>query len=168
MQAFIDLIKAVLNSARQAGAKISLDLASFTVVQQTQQVLPGLIDEYVDILIANEDEALAFTGIEDEVEALGALSRHAELAVLKLGARGSRIGCDGRQLSVAPIGDGTAVDTTGAGDLWAAGFLFGVINGWPLDRCGELGSRCGHAVCQVVGANIRDEDWDAIRESVEA
>ncbi len=163
----LDLMQAVLKSAQQARSRISLDLASFTVVEETKDVLPCLIDEYVDILIANEDEALAFTGIGDEIKALEALGRHAELAVLKLGARGSRIAHAGKQWTVAPYGNGTAVDTTGAGDLWAAGFLYGVVNGWPLDRCGELGSRCGHAVCQVVGANIRDEDWKSIRMSVE-
>ncbi len=162
-----DLMQAVLTSAQQAGAKICLDLASFTVVEQNREILPGLIAEFVDILIANEDEALAYTGIGDEYQSLDALSRRVDLAVLKLGARGSRIAHAGTQWPVAAYGNGSAVDTTGAGDLWAAGFLYGLVKGWPLVRCGALGSRCGQAVCQVVGANVPGAEWKSIRMFLE-
>jgi sugar/nucleoside kinase (ribokinase family) len=62
------------------------------------------------------------------------------------------------------MGDGTALDTTGAGDLWAAGFLFGLVNGYSLAKCGQLGSACGYEVCQVVGAVIPDEGWNRIKK----
>jgi sugar/nucleoside kinase (ribokinase family) len=160
-----ELFAAIISSAKQAGALISLDLASFNVVEEAKDVLPGFVAQYVDILIANEDEASAYTGSKDEAAALEQLSRDVDIAVLKIGARGSRIAHGGRQIQVAPYGDGRAVDTTGAGDLWAAGFLFGLVNRWPLEDCGQLGSICGHAVCQVVGANIPDEQWQTIRKS---
>jgi len=64
------------------------------------------------------------------------------------------------------MGDGNARDTTGAGDLWAAGFLYGLVNGYSLERCGHLGSACGYEVCQVVGANIPDEGWERIRKMI--
>ncbi len=159
-----DLIAAVLRSAREAGALISLDLASFNVVEEAKDILPDLIGQYVDILIANEDEAQAYTGIKDEQKALEALSASVDLAVLKLGARGSHMALDGDRLQVDAYGDGTALDTTGAGDLWASGFLYGLVNRLPLAQCGDLGSRCGHAVCQVLGANIAEEDWISIRK----
>lgn len=162
-----DLISAVLQSARAAGARISFDLASFTVVEEAKDILPDLIADYVDILIANEDEAMAFTGIKDEPEALEKLAEQTDIAVLKLGSRGSLVACNGHRVSVAPLGDGTAVDTTGAGDLWASGFLYGLVQGLPLDQCGNLGSMCGHAVCQVVGASISDSQWRNIRKAVE-
>jgi sugar/nucleoside kinase (ribokinase family) len=162
-----ELFAAIISSAKQAGALISLDLASFNVVEEAMDVLPGFVEEYVDILIANEDEALAYTGCKDESAALEHLSRDADIAVLKIGARGSLIAHGGTQIQIAPYGDGRAVDTTGAGDLWASGFLFGLVNRWPLDECGRLGSICGHAVCQVVGANIPDEQWKTIRKSAE-
>jgi len=162
-----ELFAAIIASARQAGALISLDLASFNVVEEAKDVLPGFVEQYVDILLANEDEAFAYTGRRDEAAALGELSKNVDIAVLKIGARGSLMASDGMQIRVSPIGDGKAVDTTGAGDLWASGFLFGLVNQWPLDQCGELGSLCGHAVCQVVGANISDEQWKTIRTSVE-
>jgi sugar/nucleoside kinase (ribokinase family) len=163
-----ELILAVLEAAKNAGARVSLDLASFNVVEEAREVLPDMIARYVDILIANEDESLAYTGIEDEAAALDALGRQVDLAVLKLGARGSRIAYQGQRLSVKPHGDGSAVDTTGAGDLWASGFLFGLVNQMPLAQCGDLGSRCGCAVCQVVGAHIPPKEWGTIRNSVEA
>ena len=163
-----ELMLSVLQSARNAGARVSLDLASFNVVEECRDILPDLVAQYVDILIANEDESLAYTGgIRDESRALEALSRNVDLAVLKLGARGSLIAHDGGQLTIRSHGDGSAVDTTGAGDLWASGFLFGLVNHMRLDVCGDLGSRCGCAVCQVVGANIPEEGWGTIRKGME-
>jgi len=60
-------------------------------------------------------------------------------------------------------GQGPVVDTTGAGDLWASGFLYGLANGYPLDRCGQIGSACGYEVCRVMGADIPDEGWERIK-----
>lgn len=162
-----DLFEAIIESAREAGALISLDLASFNVVEASKAVLTGFVEQYVDILIANEDEALAYTGIKKEPESVAALAEQVDIAVLKIGARGSIISHMGEQIRVQPCGDGSAVDTTGAGDLWASGFLYGLVSQMPLDQCGDLGSRCGHAVCQVVGTNIPDEQWITIRNSVE-
>jgi sugar/nucleoside kinase (ribokinase family) len=162
-----DLILSVLRSARQAGARVSLDLASFNVVEAAKDILPDLIAEYVDILIANEDEALAYTGIQDEQKALDALAARVDIAVLKQGARGSLIAHGGDRVKVNCRGDGTAVDTTGAGDLWASGFLYGLVHGLELMQCGNLGSWCGHAVCQVVGAHISDSQWLTIQKVVE-
>jgi sugar/nucleoside kinase (ribokinase family) len=162
-----ELIQAVMTSARAAGAKISLDLASYTVVEASADLLPDLIHQYVDILIANEDEARAYTGLDDEQQALSAMAAQSELAVLKLGARGSCIANGNYRCTIQPYGDGTAIDTTGAGDLWASGFFYGLLNGFPLPASGRLASICGHAVCQEVGANIPDMKWKTIRNSVE-
>jgi sugar/nucleoside kinase (ribokinase family) len=163
-----ELILAVLESAKKAGARVSLDLASFNVVEEARDFLPDLVAQYVDILIANEDESMAYTGIRNEADALEALCRHVDLAVLKLGARGSRIAYKDHRLTIKSHGDGSAVDTTGAGDLWAAGFLYGLVCQMPLAQCGDLGSLCGRAVCQVVGANIPEDVWQTIRNGMEA
>ncbi len=158
-----ELLMAVLEEARRAGACISLDLASFTVVEDSVDILEDLVDRYVDILIANEDEARVFTGFSDEQKAFESLATKADLAVLKIGARGSMVAFDGHIARIAPQGTGTAVDTTGAGDLWAAGFLYGIVNGFSLEKSGQLGSACGYEVCQVVGAGIPARGWDRIR-----
>ena len=158
-----DLIKTTLSAAKKAGAKVSLDLASFTVVEKSKELLEHLVKTYVDILMANEDEAKTFTGHTDENRALKALATKAEIAVLKVGARGSYVSHAGNTVTVKPMGDGNALDTTGAGDFWAAGFLFGLVNGYSIEQCGCLGSACGYEVCQVIGANIPDDGWSRIR-----
>jgi len=159
-----ELIRAALTAAKSAGAKISLDLASFTVVEESKELLEQLVDSYVDILIANEDEAFAFTGYSDEHLAIEALSEQAEIAVLKVGPRGSYVSHAGSTIAIQSMGDGNALDTTGAGDMWAAGFLYGLVKGYSLEKCGRLGSACGYEVCQVVGANIPDDGWERIRK----
>ncbi len=159
-----DLIKASLSAAKKAGAKVSLDLASFTVVEESKELLEYLVETYVDILIANEDEAEAFTGHTDERQALEALAAKTDIAVLKVGPRGSYVTHAGDTIAVKPMGDGNALDTTGAGDLWAAGFLFGLVKGYSIEQCGRLGSACGYEVCQVIGANIPDDGWNRIKK----
>ena len=79
-----------------------------------------------DILIANEDEAKAYCGHTNEANALKALAENADVAVLKLGPNGSLVACQDQITTIAPMGSGKALDTTGAGDLWASGFLFGI------------------------------------------
>jgi sugar/nucleoside kinase (ribokinase family) len=150
--------------AKKSSARISLDLASFTVVESNKALLDRIVDEFVDILIANEDEARAFTGHTDERRMIESLSSRAEIAVLKIGSRGSCISQHGNIFMVEPVGDGRAVDTTGAGDLWASGFLFGLVNGYSLEKCGKLASACGYEVCQVVGASIPHDGWERIRK----
>lgn len=161
-----DLIIAALAAAKKAGARISLDLASFTVVEAERELLGSICEEYVDILIANEDEARTFTGVADESQALAALATKASCAVLKLGKRGSLIAHNGQTVQVAPVGSNAPVDTTGAGDLWAAGFLYGLVHGMTLEQAGKLGSACGYEVCQVIGAQIPDAGWERIRKIV--
>ena len=158
-----DLMMSVLEAAKASGAKISLDLASFTVVEAAKDILDRISHDYIDILIANEDEALAFTGEKDEARSLQMLSEKASVAVLKIGPRGSMIAGFDEIAQIERLGDGIAVDTTGAGDLWAAGFLFGLVNGYPLAGAGALGSACGYEVCQLVGAKIEDQGWERIR-----
>jgi sugar/nucleoside kinase (ribokinase family) len=159
-----DLILAALKMAKKSGVRVSLDLASFTVVEANKEFIREIAKEYVDILIANEDEARAFTGTSDEGEALDILSSYSSTAVLKVGRRGSYIRMDGATTQVGIMGSGAAVDTTGAGDLWAAGFLFGLVKGFPAEKCGQIASACGYEVCQVLGAQIPDEGWERIRK----
>ncbi|MBU1169927.1 MAG: adenosine kinase [Proteobacteria bacterium] len=158
-----ELMMAALNGAKKAGARIALDLASFTVVEQSLDFLKENVLESIDILIANEDEAKAFTGFSDEAKALDTLAAHADIAVLKVGARGSYISHHGETVRVDPVKGNAPVDTTGAGDLWAAGFLYGLTQGYSMEKCGALASSCGYEVCQVTGASIPDDGWRRIK-----
>ncbi|MFZ5563593.1 MAG: adenosine kinase [Thermodesulfobacteriota bacterium] len=157
------LMLATVRAAKEAGALVSLDLASFDVVHQSRSLLKTIVTDYVDILIANEDEARAYTGQTDPLTALEGLSENVTIAALKVGALGSYLSRSGEVVRVQPQTGCTAVDTTGAGDLWAAGFLYGLVNGYSLDRCGALGSACGYEVCQVIGAKIPNAGWERIR-----
>ena len=162
-----DLILAVLEAAKRSGAAVSLDLASYTVVKEAKEFLQHIVKDFVDILIANEDEAIAYTGETDETTAIRALVEAVDIAALLVGKRGSYVAHGPNVLFVNAKGTGHAIDTTGAGDLWAAGFLFGLVNGYPLEKCGELGSACGYEVCQVIGTKIPEEGWQRIRKLLE-
>ena len=96
-----------------------------------------------------------------------ALSERVTVAGLKVGERGSYIARDGEVVRVSPMGSGNVVDTTGAGDLWASGLLYGLVNDLPLDQCGALANACGYEVCQVVGAAVPDAGWERIRSLVD-
>ncbi len=160
------LMQAALKAAKESGSLIALDLASFEVVNASRDILFDLVRDYVDILIANEDEARAYTGFEDEEKAVEALSRHVTYAVLKVGARGSYVSYQNHIIKI-PVQKGLPpVDTTGAGDLWAAGFLFGIAHGFSIEKSGRIASACGYEVCQVMGAQIPEEAWLRIRKLI--
>jgi len=159
------LMAASLKAVKASGALISLDLASFTVVEAAKKILPDIIREYVDVVIANEDESRAYTGHADEQKALEQLSREASVAVVKVGKRGSMISHNGTVTRIGILGDGSAKDTTGAGDLWASGFLYGLVHGYSIEQAGKIGAACGYEVCQVIGARIPDAGWERIRKT---
>ncbi len=163
-----DLMDASVKAAKAAGVLIALDLASFEVVEASKQILPGLIKDYVDILIANEDEARAYTGHSDETTALDVLSKDVAYAVLKVGKRGSYVSHKGTVTRIEPISGKDPLDTTGAGDLWAAGFLYGLAHGLTIEQSGAIASACGYEVCQVMGAQIPDAAWERIKKLIPA
>ena len=122
------------------------------------------MDKYVDIIFANEDEAREFCGAdhfepEKAAEQLGSVC---STAAVKLGKKGSLLKHGGEVCRIAPK-IVNAVDTTGAGDLWQAGFLYGWLNGRGLQRAGELGAILGAEIVQVIGAEIPSGRWDSIK-----
>lgn len=160
------LMMAALKAAKAAGSLIALDLASFEVVNASREILEEVIKDYVDILIANEDEARAYTGCDDEHEAIEKLSQHVTYAVLKVGGRGSFVSHDKKTIRIKAQSGNAPIDTTGAGDLWAAGFLFGIAHGFSIEKSGRIASACGYEVCQVIGAQIPEEAWARIRKLI--
>ena len=158
-----DLMMASLKAAKAAGSLIALDLASFEVVNASRDILEDIIENYVDILIANEDEAMAFTGIDDEHKSIEKMALNVTYAVLKVGSRGSFVAHNNKITQIIPQTGESPKDTTGAGDLWAAGFLFGLAHGFPIKKCGQIGSACGYEVCQVMGAHLTKNTWSRIK-----
>jgi sugar/nucleoside kinase (ribokinase family) len=160
-----NILRKVLEEAKKAGCVVSLDLASFEVVRFKKDILPELLSNYVDIVFANEDEAREFCGDIPLEDALEQLSELCETAVVKMGKEGSLIKSKGKiaKVKANPV---NAVDTTGAGDLWQTGFLFGFLNGATLEDCGKYGSILGAEVVQVMGAKISEERWIEIKGQI--
>lgn len=160
------LMISALKAAKSAGCRIALDLASFEVVNASKDILTDLIRDYVDILIANEDEAKAYTGHHDEIKAIESLSQDVDYAVLKVGERGSYVAHNNAITKIQAHKGLPPVDTTGAGDLWAAGFLFGIAHGFSIEKSGRIASACGYEVCQVMGAQIPEDAWKRIKKLI--
>ncbi|MEO0454703.1 MAG: adenosine kinase [Verrucomicrobiota bacterium] len=161
-----ELTRHVLESAKEAGCLISLDLASFEVVGAAGSMLKELLSDYVDIVFANEDEARAYFGDDADTDyekmAL-ALAEQVQIAAVKLGKEGALIASGGQVHRVEPRVVENAIDTTGAGDLWASGFLHGWLNDRSLAECGAFGSVMGAEIVQVLGASIPSERWPEIK-----
>ncbi len=158
------LMQKALEMAKNNGLKISLDLASFNVVEDNLDILTEWVENYVDILFANEEEAKAFTGKEPE-EALHELAEKCEIAVVKIGKHGSLIKKGEDIFKIDPI-KVNATDTTGAGDAYAAGFLFGLVKGYSLDKCGKIASILAGKVIEGTGAKMNEDKWKEVYELI--
>ncbi len=159
------LIEKALQMAKESNMIVSLDLASYNVVEDNLEFLKDMVKKYVDILFANEEEAKAFTNKEHK-EALEEMSKDCNIAVLKLGKEGSLIKHFETTFEVGVI-PAQSIDTTGAGDLYAAGFLYGMVNFLSLDKCGEIGALLSGNVIEVVGPKMEDERWERIHKALE-
>jgi sugar/nucleoside kinase (ribokinase family) len=162
-----ELMMHLLKTAKAAGCTVSLDLASYEVVGACSDILADLLGEYVDVVFANEDEAAAFVGSKDEEAALSRLAELCDIAAVKLGKRGALIRRGDELAQVGPRSI-PPVDTTGAGDLWATGFLYGLFTDRTLAECGEFGALVADEVIQVMGAAIPPARWRALRSLLTA
>jgi sugar/nucleoside kinase (ribokinase family) len=161
------LMRRVLESAKGAGCTVSLDLASFEVVEASKSILPELLRDYVDIVFANEEEGEAFTGISGDHPAVALkLAEFCDIAAVKVGAHGSYVAHAGSVEKIEPMHAAHVIDTTGAGDLWAAGFLYGWSQKRPLAECAKIGSILGAAVVQEQGSVLPEHVWQDILEAI--
>ncbi|HNW99606.1 MAG TPA: adenosine kinase [Bacteroidales bacterium] len=158
------LIETACGLAKKNGLKVSLDLASFNVVEAHRDFLEYISKEYADIIFANEDEAKAMTGHHPE-EALNHIAQWCDVAVVKTGKKGSLVKTNGEIFKIDSINT-NVVDTTGAGDLYAAGFLFGLLNEISINECGRIGSLLGKHVIEQIGAKIPDDVWGEIKKMI--
>lgn len=156
------LILEAARAAKEAGLLVAIDLASYNVVEANLDVLNVLVDDFADIVFANEEEAKAFTG-KEPLDALENISSRCDIAVVKVGAEGAYIKQGSVKVHVPTIKT-NVVDTTGAGDFFAAGFLAGQAKGYSIEKSGRLGALLGGNVVSVVGAQLTTEMWQKIRE----
>jgi len=159
-----DLITAGVKMAKAAGLKVALDLSSFNVVEANLDFLKDLIRNNVDIVFANEEEAKAYTGLEPEA-ALHLIAEECELAIVKLGKEGSLLKQGDRVVQVGSI-PAKAVDTTGAGDAYAAGFFYGLTNDYDLETCGKIAALISGKVVEVMGPNLPDMAWVEVKKEI--
>ena len=152
------LIRKAVELAHDAGCIISLDMASYNVVESNNAFLHDIIDRYVDIVFANETEAKAFTKFPDPKKSLEEISTHCKIAVVKVGKDGSWVRSGDEEYKI-PAWPAEPVDATGAGDTYAAGFLYAHSLGMPLKVCGEIGSIIEAKVVEVIGTKIDVNRW---------
>lgn len=158
------LVERACSIAKERNIKVVLDLASYNVVDARLDDFREIIEKYVDIVFANEDEARSFTGMEP-AGALDYLSGLCEIAVVKAGSEGSWIKRGDEVIKI----EASAVelkDTTGAGDLYASGFLYGYAHNEDLELCGLYGSILAGHVIEIVGARMDGEKWNAAKAHV--
>ena len=159
-----ELISTAARMAKAAGCIISIDMASYNVVESNDAFFHNLVENYVDIVFANESEAKAFTKKEPR-EAIDELAKHCKIAVVKVGKNGSMVR-SGDEFHIIEPWPATPVDATGAGDTYAAGFLYAHSLGMPLRVCGEIGSIIAAKVVEVIGTKIDIPRWRDAKQEI--
>jgi sugar/nucleoside kinase (ribokinase family) len=159
-----NLTRRVMQLAKEAHAKVSIDLSSFEIIRDYHATLLEILPLYVDIVFANEDETRALTGL-GALEGCLKLQEICPVAVTLMGKEGCLVGHKG-EVFHSPGFPAQLVDSTGAGDLFASGFLYGYLQGYSLPKCARLGNRFGSAIVEVQGAELPAEKWKGIQASL--
>ena len=159
------LIEAAMRIAKENDLLVSIDMASFNIVEANVDFLHRIIHEYVDIVFANEEEATSLTGKNPE-EALLEIAEMCSIAIVKLGAHGSLIKSGDRIIHIDAI-SAKSIDTTGAGDIYASGFLYALTENLDLEIAGKIGSLLAGNVVEIIGAKIPDETWNELLPQIE-
>jgi len=159
------LIRRAVEMAKAAGCIISIDMASYNVVESNNAFLHDLINDYVDIVFANETESKSFTKLGNPRDALDNISQFCDIAIVKVGKDGSWVK-SGDEVHFIDAWPGEAVDATGAGDTYAAGFLYAHSLGMPLKVCGEVGSCLAAKVVEVIGTKIDIPRWKQAKKEI--
>lgn len=158
-----DLAETICQTAMEQSVQISLDLADKNIVAADLPFFQHLVQDCVDVVIANEEEAMAFTGKADALDALRAIAAYKCLAVVKLGSKGAcaRLGAEEVMLKAQDV---SVVDTTAAGIFFDAGFLYALDRGASLKDCLSLGRCLAEHIVGVAGTQLPDEVWQEIRK----
>jgi len=150
--------------AKKHNIKISIDVGDPGIVARNKADIKDMIKEYADIVFANEEEAKALTGLEP-MEALNEISKLAETAIVKVGKKGSYIKKEGTIYEI-PGYNAKAVDTTGAGDMFAAGVLYSISKGHNLKIAGHIGSYFASKVVEQIGARLEKINKKEVEELI--
>jgi sugar/nucleoside kinase (ribokinase family) len=159
-----EMIEKALRLANNASLKVYLDLASFNVVEDNRDFFLSLISKYVDVLFANEEEIRSLCGLSPEEGAME-IQDMVDVAVIKMGAEGSFCVSDGELVRIG-VRPSKPVDTTGAGDLYAAGFIYGHIKGLDIETCGKMGAILAGRIIELIGAKMDEANWENLRREI--
>lgn len=157
-----NVLEKAMQKAKQAGTKISLDLASFELVRKYKTKLLDLLSKYVDIVFANVDEVKSLLDL-DPYEGCFELQKICPIAVVLTGKNGCLVGNKGKVFA-SPASKVTPIDTTGAGDYFAGGFLYKYVKGQSLEECAKFGNCLGGAITEVVGTDLSEKKWKELRK----
>ena len=136
--------------AKESDTKIILSLSDSFCVDRHRESFLELIENYIDIVFCNESEVLSLFKENILENCKESISKLCELVIITLGSSGSLIINKGALEEIKPIILGKIIDTTGAGDLYAGGFIHGLINNYSIKNCGKIGSLCaGHIITQL-------------------
>ncbi|MGD9571607.1 MAG: adenosine kinase [Thermoleophilia bacterium] len=147
-----DAFRKAMAAAHGAGRRVSLTLSDSFCVERHLTEFRGLVDDQVDLLFANEEEIFALTGTRDLSAAIAAVRGRSEIIVITRSEHGSVVVTADETVDVPAHPVPQLVDTTGAGDLFAAGFLHGIAQGRPLAECATLGALAAAEVISHLGA----------------
>ncbi len=154
----------IIKRAKNLGLKVALDLSNFNIVHGFKDLLKEVIPVYVDILFSNESEAEAYTGLPPHT-AIDVISEDVEISVVTIGKDGVLAKNNNLKIHDSAL-DNCVIDTTGAGDNFAAGFLFGYSLGTTLEQSAQIGSLLSGNVIETVGAQIAEDRWEQIKLKV--
>lgn len=160
-----NLIETAMYLAKKEHLSVAIDLSSYNVVENNLSFLKRIVSEKVNIVFANEEEAYAFTGEKPE-KAVEEISSMCDIAVVKTGKEGSLIQSGKRKIKIDSV-KVNALDTTGAGDNYSAGFILGLIRGYDLEKSGRIASLVSGKVVEVIGAKIPEIMWPGLLKEIE-
>ncbi|MBD3223395.1 MAG: adenosine kinase [Caldithrix sp.] len=161
-----ELMTHVLQTAKEAGCTISYDLGSFEVVRSAMDILPQLLRDYIDMVFGNEEEVAEFCNHDDPHLAVRELGKLCRIAAVKRGRDGALICADDAVYNVQAVPVANPIDTTGAGDYWGAGFLYGYYKGYDMERCGRMASIVSSEVVRHIGSALPEDSWSRIKEEI--
>jgi sugar/nucleoside kinase (ribokinase family) len=161
-----DALLEAINEARREGTKIVFDLADPFAVQRSRDDFLNMIHHHYDIVFANREEAKLLFHRESVEDSVKELARLCEIAVVKDGGNGSYV-ASGDQVWKIPVFKVDSIDSTGAGDTYSSGFLYGLSQGYSLEKSGHFASWLASRIVTVKGAQFSEDTIGVIRKAIE-
>ena len=156
------VVKSAVEFAKQQGVKVCLSLSDPFVAQIFADNLKSVIGDGIELIFCNKDEALAFTGAADLSEAAESLKSYAKTFAITDGAKGATI-FDGNSLLQVSGLKAKAIDTNGAGDMFAGAFLYAITSGASYLKAAELANKAAAMVVERFGPRLEQADFKLLK-----